>query len=67
MRDNDFEIIREITKIETIAVGDAIQDIKRLRRSYGAGRWRKLKGIAKVRLLLVEYALLKCIGMKHTV
>jgi hypothetical protein len=50
MRDNDFEIISEITNIETIAVGDAIRDIKRLRRSYGAGRWRKLKGIAKVRL-----------------
>ncbi len=45
-----FEIIGEITNIETIAVGNAIRDILRLRKSYGAGRWRKLKGTAMVRL-----------------
>jgi len=36
--------------VETIAVGDSIHVLKRLRRFYGAGRWRKLKGIAKVKL-----------------
>jgi len=50
MHDDDFEIIGEITNIETIAVGNAIRDIKRLHKSYGTGRWRKLKGIAKIRL-----------------
>lgn len=45
-----FEIIGEITNIETIAVGNAIRDITRLQKQYGQGRWRKLKGIATVRL-----------------
>ena len=45
-----FEIIGEIEDIETIAVGGRIRDIMRLRKQYGLGRWRKLKGIAKVRL-----------------
>ena len=45
-----FEIIGEITNIETIAVGSPIRDIARLRKRYGAGRWRKLKGIAMIRL-----------------
>jgi hypothetical protein len=45
-----FEIIGEITEIETIAVGNAIRDIARLRKRYGRGRWRKLKGVATVRL-----------------
>ncbi|MEO6392150.1 MAG: hypothetical protein ABIP75_09885 [Pyrinomonadaceae bacterium] len=46
----DFEIIGEITEIEIIAVGNGIRDRIRLRKRYGRGRWRKLKGIAKVRL-----------------
>ena len=33
-----------------IAVGSSIHDLPRLRRLYGRGRWRKLKGIAVVRL-----------------
>lgn len=46
-----FESIGEITDVETIAVGNAIRDIARLRKQYGQGRWRnKLKGIATVRL-----------------
>ncbi len=45
-----FEIVGEITQIETIAVGSRIRDLPRLRRLYGRGRWRKLKGIADVRL-----------------
>jgi len=36
--------------IETtkIAVGNRIREIARLRKAYGQGRWRKLKGIAQV-------------------
>jgi hypothetical protein len=45
-----FEIVGEITQIETIAVGKGIRDLQRLRRLYGRGRWRKLKGVALVRL-----------------
>jgi len=45
-----FEIIGEITDIEIIAVGSSIRDIARLRKHYGPGRWRKLKGIAMIRL-----------------
>ncbi|MGH7908724.1 MAG: hypothetical protein ACRENW_02605, partial [Thermodesulfobacteriota bacterium] len=45
-----FEIIGNINSIQTIAVGKSIRDIARLRKQYGAGRWRKLKGIAVVRL-----------------
>jgi hypothetical protein len=46
----DFEILGEINDTETIAIGSAIREIVRLRKAYGTGRWRKLKGIATVRL-----------------
>ena len=46
----NFEIISEITDIEAIAISSKIHDVARLRRMYGKGRWRKLKGVAKVRL-----------------
>ena len=45
-----FTIIGEITQVETFAVGSGIRELARLRRLYGKGRWRKRKGIAKVRL-----------------
>lgn len=45
-----FEIISPITSIETIAIGAKIREIKRLRKFYGPGRWRKLKGIATIQL-----------------
>lgn len=45
-----FDIIGKITNIETIAVGNAIDELDRLQRQYGRGRWRKRKGIASVRL-----------------
>jgi hypothetical protein len=45
-----FEIVGEITDIETISVGSGICILPLLRRQYGAGHWRKLKGSAKVRL-----------------
>lgn len=45
-----FEIIGQITDIETIAIGSRIRDIARLREQFGKGRWRKLKGLARVHL-----------------
>ena len=45
-----FEIIGDITDIEPIAVGSAIREVARLRKQYGRGRWRKLKGTALIRL-----------------
>ena len=45
-----FEVISDITEIETIAVGAAIHDLARLRKQYRPGRWRKVKGIAMIRL-----------------
>ncbi|MEO1427643.1 MAG: hypothetical protein AAFV71_00990 [Cyanobacteria bacterium J06633_8] len=46
----NFEIISKITEIETIAAGSSIRVIKRLRKTYGSGRWRKLKGFATISL-----------------
>ena len=46
----EIEIVGEITGVEVIAVGTSIRKIARLRRLYGQGRWRKLKGFALVRL-----------------
>lgn len=45
-----FEIIGDITHAETFAIGSSILEIARLRKRYGRGRWRKRKGIARVRL-----------------
>jgi hypothetical protein len=47
---HDFEILGSIRRLETIARGSAIRELRRLRRRYGQGRWRKRKGIATVRL-----------------
>jgi hypothetical protein len=45
-----FEILGDISEVETFATGSGIREIARLRRVYGRGRWRKRKGIARVRL-----------------
>jgi hypothetical protein len=44
-----FEIVGEITDTQII-VGSSIHEIKRLRKQFGHGRWRELKGIALVKL-----------------
>jgi hypothetical protein len=46
----EFEVIGEITDIESFAIGSSIRELSRLRRTYGSSRWRKRKGIALVRL-----------------
>lgn len=45
-----FEIIGTISEIEPIAVNRSIRILALLQRRYGKGRWRKLKGLANVRL-----------------
>ena len=46
----EFDIIDEIKEIETIAQGSGIRDLTRLKKYYGLGNWKKMKGIARVRL-----------------
>ena len=45
-----FVLLSDLSDIETMATGGAIREISRLRRIYGPGRWRKLKGTATIRL-----------------
>ena len=45
-----FEILGRIEEVEVIAIEGKIRDIERLRKTYGSGRWRKLRGIVTVRL-----------------
>jgi hypothetical protein len=45
-----WELVGGVRDLEVIAVGQNVRDRTRLRRRYGPGRWRKLKGIAVVRL-----------------
>lgn len=45
-----FEIVSEIENIETIARGLSVRERSRLTAQFGQGRWRKLKGKARVRL-----------------
>ena len=45
-----FEIVGDISETETIAVDGRIRDLARLKKLYGEGRWRKMKGTALIRL-----------------
>jgi hypothetical protein len=45
-----FEIIGEVSDTQIIARGPSVRERARLRKQFGPGRWRKLKGIATVRL-----------------
>jgi hypothetical protein len=45
-----FEIIGAIHEVETIATGTGIRILRYLRKQYGTGHWRKLKGVGTVRL-----------------
>ncbi|MDP2898818.1 MAG: hypothetical protein Q8Q12_19955 [bacterium] len=46
----EFDIVGEIRDVETIASGRAVHIRRYLERTYVRGRWRKMKGIATVRL-----------------
>jgi hypothetical protein len=45
-----FDILEDIVEVETIATGSGIRDPARLQKLYGKGRWRKMKGVALIRL-----------------
>ena len=45
-----FDVVGTITQVETIAAGVSVRLRSFLRKSYGRGRWRKMKGLATVRL-----------------
>jgi hypothetical protein len=45
-----FEVVGQIEQLETFATGSGIRELPRLRKIYGRGRWRKRKGVARVRL-----------------
>lgn len=46
----EFMIVGDITDVEVIAVGNSIRELPRLRRQYRGARWRKLKGVATIKL-----------------
>ena len=46
----NFEVLGAIAEVETIARGAGIRELLRLNRMYGRGSWRKLKGVARIRL-----------------
>ena len=45
-----FEIVGEISDVETVATGRGVRRLKFLRKRFGGRRWRKQKGIAMIRL-----------------
>jgi hypothetical protein len=46
----EFELVGDVADVETIATGGGIRELPRLRRLYGKGPWRKMKGVARTRL-----------------
>ena len=45
-----FEIVGPVRRVETIASGEEIRDLLALEERFGQGNWRKLKGLATVRI-----------------
>jgi hypothetical protein len=46
----EFEILGEIRDAETIATGRGVYIRRYLERTYGKGRWRKMRGMSTLRL-----------------
>ena len=46
----NFDIIDKITDVATIAEGSGIRELNRLRKFYGLGNWKKMRGVAHIRL-----------------
>ena len=44
-----FDVVGAIEQVETFAAGPSVKVRSFLRKTYGRGRWRKLKGVATVR------------------
>ncbi|HEY86392.1 MAG TPA: hypothetical protein G4N96_14905 [Chloroflexi bacterium] len=47
---SQFTILGKIRNIETIATGRGVHIRRQLKRAYGKGRWRKMKGLAIIQL-----------------
>jgi hypothetical protein len=45
-----FAIVGGVKRIAVIASGLGVRERRRLNRAYGRGSWRKLKGIATIKL-----------------
>ncbi|HTM46339.1 MAG TPA: hypothetical protein VL137_15370 [Polyangiaceae bacterium] len=45
-----FRVVGPFLNIETIAAGREIRELRRLKRAYGRGRWRKCKGFARIEI-----------------
>ena len=63
-----FRVLGPIGDIETFAISNSIRELARLNRRYGAGRWRKRKGLATVGLadgsvVLAELHWYECQGI----
>lgn len=46
----NFDIIGDIEQVEVIARGRGIRELRRLIRVHGDGNWRKIKGMARIKL-----------------
>ncbi|GAB4545333.1 MAG: hypothetical protein Fur002_19380 [Anaerolineales bacterium] len=46
----DFEVVGDIENVEVIAISAGIRVFEYLQKTYGRGRWRKLKGVATVKI-----------------
>jgi hypothetical protein len=45
-----FELVGHLANVEVIAAGPGVRVRSYLRKAYGQGRWRKMKGTTTVRL-----------------
>ena len=45
-----FKLVGPLSEVRTFATGRAIRELRRLRRVYGHGSWRKRKGVGLVEL-----------------
>jgi hypothetical protein len=61
----EFEVIGAINDVEAVARGAGVKIRAYLRKVYGRGRWRKLKGSATVRLQTARTIRWSCIGTKR--
>lgn len=62
----NFELISPLIEIEPVAVAGRIREVERLRDTYGAGRWRKLKGSPPSALRTAPFGAQKFTGTRPT-
>lgn len=61
-----FEIVGIIVKVETIATGNGTRELRRLRRTYGKGRWRKKRGLLELGSTMAASTPRKSTGTRRT-